>query len=71
MERFIPVEIFRKKVIPFEVLSYSRFYQNDRNFLYQSRKITLYLRTKSSFYTLTENKLSIGTLQKYTAANFV
>ena len=71
MERFIPVEIFRKKVIPFEVLSYSRFYQNDRNFLYQSRKITLYLRTKSSFYTLTENKLSIGTLQKYTADNFV
>ena len=71
MERFIPVEIFRKKVIPFEVLSYSRFYQNDRNFLYQSRKITLYLRTKSSFYTLTENKLSIGTLQKYTATNFV
>ena len=51
MERFIPVEIFRKKVIPFEVLSYSRFYQNDRNFLYQSRKITLYLRTKESLHT--------------------
>ena len=29
MERFIPVEIFRKKVIPF-----SRFYRNDPNFLY-------------------------------------
>ena len=36
MERFIPVEIFRKKssVIPFEVLPFSRFYGNDRNFLY-------------------------------------
>ena len=34
MERFIPVEIFRKKVIPFEVLSFSRSYRNDRNFLY-------------------------------------
>ena len=34
MERFIPVEIFRKKVIPFEVLPFSRFYRNDRNFLY-------------------------------------
>ena len=31
MERFIPVEIFRKKVIPLEVLP---FYRNDRNFLY-------------------------------------
>ena len=34
MERFIPVEIFRKKVIPFEVLPCPRFHQNDRNFLY-------------------------------------
>ena len=34
MERFIAVEIFRKKVIPFEVLTFSRFYRNDRNFLY-------------------------------------
>ena len=34
MERFIPVEIFRKKVIPFEVLPFSRFYRNDPNFLY-------------------------------------
>ena len=34
MERFIPVEIFRKKVIPFEVLPFSRSYRNDRNFLY-------------------------------------
>ena len=34
MERFTTVEIFRKKVIPFEVLPFSRFYQNDRNFLY-------------------------------------
>ena len=34
MERFIPVEIFRKKVIPFEVLPFSRFYRNDRNFLF-------------------------------------
>ena len=34
MERFIPVEIFREKVIPFEVLPFSRSYRNDRNFLY-------------------------------------
>ena len=35
MERFIPVESFRKKkVIPFEVLPFPRFYRNDRNFLY-------------------------------------
>ena len=34
MERFIPVEIFRKKVIPFEVLPFSRFYRNDPIFLY-------------------------------------
>ena len=34
MERFIPVEIFRKKVIPFEVLPLFRFYRNDPNFLY-------------------------------------
>ena len=34
MERFIPVEIFRKKVIPFEILPFSCFYRNDRNFLY-------------------------------------
>ena len=34
MERFIPVEIFRKKVIRFEVLPFSRFYRNDGNFLY-------------------------------------
>ena len=35
LERFILVEISRKKVIPFEVLSFSRFYRNDRNFLYR------------------------------------
>ena len=29
MERFIPVKVFRKKVIPF-----SHSYRNDRNFLY-------------------------------------
>ena len=34
MERFILVEVFRKKVIPFEVLPLSRSYRNDRNFLY-------------------------------------
>ena len=34
MERFIPVEIFRKKVIPSEVLPFSRSYRNDQNFLY-------------------------------------
>ena len=34
IERFIPVEFFRKKVIPFEVSPFSRFYRNDRSFLY-------------------------------------
>ena len=34
MERFIPVEIFGKKVMPFEVLLFSFFYWNDRNLLY-------------------------------------
>jgi len=36
MERFIRVEIFRKKneVIRFEVLPFSRFHQNNRNFQY-------------------------------------
>ena len=34
MERFIAMEIFRKTVIPFEVLPFSRFYRNSRNFLY-------------------------------------
>ena len=34
MERFIPVEIFRKKVVRFEVLPFSRFYRNDQNCLY-------------------------------------
>ena len=34
MERFIPVEIFRKKVKPFEVLAFFLFHRNDRNFLY-------------------------------------
>ena len=30
MEQFIPVEIFLKEVIPFEVLPFSRSYRNDR-----------------------------------------
>ena len=34
MERFIKVEIFRKKVMFFEVLPFSRSYRNNRNFLY-------------------------------------
>ena len=34
MEQLIPVEIFRKKGMPFEVLPFSRFYQNDWNFSY-------------------------------------
>ena len=34
MERFIMVEIFRKKVIASEVLPFSHFYSNDQNFLY-------------------------------------
>ena len=34
MERFIPMEILRKKVIPFDVLPFFCFYRNDRNSLY-------------------------------------
>ena len=34
MERFLLVKIFRKKITPFEVLPFYRFYRNDRNFLY-------------------------------------
>lgn len=34
LERFIPEDIFRKKVIPFEVLPFSRFYREDENSLY-------------------------------------
>ena len=34
MERFIPVEILRKKVVPFELLPFSRSYRNDRNLLF-------------------------------------
>ena len=34
MERFTPVEVFRKKVIPFEVLPFFRFSGNNRNFMY-------------------------------------
>ena len=34
MEQFIPVEIFRGKLIPFEVLPFSRSYRDDRDFLY-------------------------------------
>ena len=34
MARFIPVEIFRKKVVPFELLPFSRSYGNDRNLLF-------------------------------------
>ena len=34
MERFIPVESFRKKVMLFQVFSFSRFYQNSQKFLY-------------------------------------
>ena len=34
MERFIPVESFGKKVIPFEVFPFSRFDRNSRKFLY-------------------------------------
>ena len=33
MERLIPVEILQKKEIPLEVLPFSRFYRNDRNFV--------------------------------------
>ena len=34
VERFIPVEFFRKKVASFEVLPFSRSYRNERNFLF-------------------------------------
>ena len=33
MERFIPMEVFRKKVIPSKVLHFYRFHRYDRNFL--------------------------------------
>ena len=36
MERFIPVENFRKKSNSFQVLPFSRFDRNDQNFLYHS-----------------------------------
>ena len=32
MERFIPVEMFRKNVIPFEVLPFSRFHRKGLKF---------------------------------------
>ena len=32
MEWFIPVEIYRKKVIPFKVLPFPPFYRNKGNF---------------------------------------
>ena len=34
MERFIPIEVFRKKGIPSKVILYSRFHRSDRSFLY-------------------------------------
>ena len=34
MEQFIAVEIFWKKVIPFEVLPFTPLYRDDRHFLY-------------------------------------
>ena len=34
MEGFISVEIFRKKVLPYEVLRFSRFYRCDQNIWY-------------------------------------
>ena len=40
MGRFIPVEIFREKIIPFEVLPFSRFCRNNRNILYHFFCIT-------------------------------
>ena len=35
-----PVEYFRKKVIPFEVLPFSRFYQNYRKLMYYLSTLT-------------------------------
>ena len=41
MERFIPVENFRKKkAIPFEVFPFPRFYRNSRKFLYYLSTLT-------------------------------
>ena len=43
MERFIPVKVFERKVIPSEVFPFSRFYRNSRKFLhtYQCHVILL------------------------------
>ena len=54
MERFIPVENFRKKVIPFEAFPFSRFYWNSQKFLYHfvlsysSRLFTIILTRKNA-----------------------
>ena len=40
MERFILGKIFGKKVIPFEVFPFSRFYRNSRKFLYNLSPLT-------------------------------
>ena len=41
MEQFIPVGCFRKKVTPFEVFPFSRFYRNSRKFLYHLSALTV------------------------------
>ena len=55
MERFIPVEIFAggKKVIPFKVFPFSRFYRNSLKFLYHlstysARLVTVILPRKNA-----------------------
>ena len=41
MERFIPVECFRKKGNTFRGIPFSRFYRNSRKFLYHLSTITM------------------------------
>ena len=52
-ERFIPVQIFKKKVIPFEILPFSRFFPKRRNFSVAFGLITsarLHVERKRKFY---------------------
>ena len=53
MGRLFPVEILRKKVIPFEVFPFSCFYRNDRDFPYHLSRITsarLHVERKRKIY---------------------
>ena len=43
MERTFPLEIFRKKGIPSEVLLFSRFHRNDRKTLFHLRRFDSFI----------------------------